>query len=128
MDASPVLSKLISSFLDSNVWCLVNWHIAERKIVRNKPERGFGLQVRDGDFIEFEFKTRHQSYYLFTHFFFKGREIRNVVIYVIPLIFFINGFWIFSKSLRFFGIFLDDFFAGMFMEELFGRIFWEDFF
>ena len=23
-----------------------------------KPERGFGLQVQDGDFIEFEFKTR----------------------------------------------------------------------
>ena len=22
----------------------------------NKPERGYGLQVRDGDFIEFEFK------------------------------------------------------------------------
>ena len=27
--------------------------------VKNKPERGFGFQVRDGDFIEFEFKTRH---------------------------------------------------------------------
>ena len=29
------------------------------KGIKNKPEKGFGLQVRDGDFIEFEFKTRH---------------------------------------------------------------------
>ena len=40
----------------------------------NKPERDFGLQVRDGDFIEFEFKTRSYSYSLFTHFAFKGRD------------------------------------------------------
>ena len=26
---------------------------------KNMPEKGFGLQVRDGDFIESEFKTRH---------------------------------------------------------------------
>ena len=29
---------------------------------KNKPERSLGLQVRDGDFIEFEFKSRHYSH------------------------------------------------------------------
>ena len=40
----------------------------------NKPKRGFDLQVRDGDFIEFEFKTRCYSYSLFTHVRCKGRD------------------------------------------------------
>ena len=37
----------------------IECHGASAKKGKNKPERGFGLQVRDGDFIEFEFKTRH---------------------------------------------------------------------
>ena len=52
----------------------LNVNIVKWDLLHNKPERGFGLQVRDGDFIEFEFKTRCYSYSLFTHFTFKGRD------------------------------------------------------
>ena len=53
---------------------ICSWFAFLCYIYLNKPERGFGLQVRDGDFIEFEFKTRCYSYSLFTHLMFKGRD------------------------------------------------------
>ena len=36
-----------------------SWILSQVRILQNKAKGGFGLQVRDGDFIEFEFKTWH---------------------------------------------------------------------